>query len=262
MSNEAPIELRVGESGESFASRNPTIGSVDRQPAGLNFYELNWSTKAMGAVFLKLKSSSLNIPNVLNVTGIEDTDFRHEGIFQFRINSAITNSTMISHDEARIKTHAFLKTIRQSGWKTVIPKDMARIRGKDMNNYLLETGNLTTLDSAYVPSIEEWMQYKDLTTWEFYADHVFLAVQITREHTLIDPSKPGAYLLSTSLQSDEEYFRGYVDGRERHRWKELLMSEVAKMAQSRAEMESQFRLQRIAIDETYADPPLPDLSKQ
>jgi hypothetical protein len=260
MASGTKIELSVGEKGESFARRNPSITAVDRQPAGLNFYELNWSTHAMGTVIIKQGDLRFNIENVISVTGTEDMDLLDEGITELKINSTITNSETISHDEARMKTLAYLQKIYQNGWKIVLPRYMARIRGKDMNNYLLQTGNHTTLDSLYVPSLKEWMQYRDLTSWEFYADHVFLTVQIMREHTLTDPGRPGAYLLSTNLQSEAEHFRGYVDGLKRPQWKQLLPAEIAKLERERATMESEFRTKGIAIDETYVDPPLPDLS--
>lgn len=258
MSNKSPIELRIGETGESFVRRNPTLPSVDRQPAGLNFYELNWSTKAMGQVILESGAGSVKIPNVINITGTEDGSLPDEGISEFHVNSTITNATMIGHDEARVRTFAYLNEISKNGWKVVIPRSMPRIRGKDMSDYQLNTGHITTLDLNYVPSLEEWMRYEDLTTWAFYANHVFLQVQITREHTLIDPSKPGAYLLSTNLESERQHFRSYVNGRDRARWSELLTSEVTKMAQQRAKMESEFRSKGVTIDETYIDPPLPD----
>lgn len=259
MSNEKTIELRVGETGESFVRRNPTIATIDRQPAGLNFYELQWSTHAMGKVIVKQRSLSLPIANVISVTGTENMDFQAEGISEIRINSALTNSETIAHDNARLMTFAFLQKIRENGWKFTIPRSMARIRGKDMNNYLLQTGKHTTLDPDYVPSLGEWMQYPDLTSWVFYADQVFLTVQVTREHTLTDPLKPGVYLLSTNLESEEQHFRGYVDGLDRPRWRQLLMDEVTQLAQSRATMESEFRSKGIAIDDTYVDPPLPEL---
>jgi hypothetical protein len=260
MSNEMPIELRLGEKGESFARRYPSIGTIDRQPAGLNFYELNWSTRAMGTVIVQQGDLKLNVENVISATGIEDMDLQNEGILEIKINSAITPSEMISHDEARVKTLAYLQKIHRSGWRILLPRSMARIRGKDMNNYLLETGKHTTLDPLYVPSLAEWMKYEDLTSWEFYADRTFLTVQITREHTLTDPTKPGAYLLSTNLQSESEHFRGYVDGLKRTQWKQLFMSEITESARDRATMETELRAKGIAIDETYVDPPLPDFS--
>jgi hypothetical protein len=159
MSNETAIELHVGEKGESFTGRNPTMATVDRQPAGLNFYELQWSTQAMGTVIVKQGFLRLAIENVISVTGTEDMDFQDEGISEIKINSAITKSETISHDEARLKTFSYLQKINQIGWKTTIPPSMARIRGKDMSNYLLQTEKYTTLDPVYVPSLSEWMRY-------------------------------------------------------------------------------------------------------
>lgn len=261
MLNQPPIEIHIGESGKSFANRNASIAAVDRQPAGLNFYELRWPFQAMGSIVFKQGTKRLPIDNVLSVIGTEDMDFQDEGLLDIKINSTISKTEKISHDEARLKTFAYLQKINQLGWKPTIPRSMARIRGKAMNNYLLKTKKYTTLDPKYVPTLSEWMQYKDLTTWEFYDDHVFLTVQITREHTLTDPLKPGAYLLSTSAQNEAEHFRGYVDALERPRWKQLLRAEVEKLDRSRKRKEAEFRAKGVAIDETYVDPPLPELSR-
>lgn len=257
MRSETAIELIVGEKGDAFVRRNPTIVNIDRQPAGLNFYEMSWSTKAMGKVIVNKGPLGLWIDNVLSVTSTEDMDYPTEGILEIKINSTITNSDTIDHDEARLKTFAYLQKISQLGWKSTVPPGMARIRGKDMNNYLLKTGRQTTLDSSYVPTLSEWMQYGSLTTWAFYADHVFLTVQVTREHTLTDPLKPGAYLLSTSFQNESEHFRRFVDGLERDRWRELLPGRVETLQRIRKKKEDAFRLEGVAIDENYIDPPFP-----
>jgi hypothetical protein len=211
----------------------------------------------MGAVTIKKGSLGFGIENVLSVTSTEDMDFPNEGILEIRINSAITKDDTINHDDARLKTFAYLQKINKLGWKSTVPPSMARLRGKEMSNYLL-TGKQTTLDPGYVPSLSEWMQYDTLTTWAFYADHIYLTVQITREHTLTDPLKPGAYMLSTSLQNESEHFRGYVDGLERAQWRELLPGRVEKLKELRSQKESVFRLKGAAIDESYIDPPLPE----
>jgi hypothetical protein len=259
MPTTTPIEIYVGESGKSFATRTTT--AVDRQPAGLNFYELHWPFRSMGTVIFKQGAKRLPIENVLSVTGTEDVDLQGEGLSDIKINSSISKEEKISHDEARLKTFAYLQRITQLGWTITIPRSKARIRGKDMSDYLLQTDKYTTLDPRYVPTLSEWMRYEDRTTWEFYDNRVFLSVQITREHTLTDPLKPGAYLLSTNLQSEAEHFRDYVDGLDRPRWKQLLHVEVENAARSRKKKEAEFIQKGVAIDEAYVDPPLPDLSK-
>ncbi|MDB5935614.1 MAG: hypothetical protein JWQ01_2958 [Massilia sp.] len=215
----------------------------------------------MGAVIIKQGTARLLIENVISVTGTEDVDYPDEGLYEINVNSAITNSEKISHDDARIKTMAFLQKIVEKGWQSTIPRGMARIRGKDMNNYKLENRKTTTLDPMYVPTLREWMRFTVLTEWEFYFNGAYLTVQMSREPTLTDPQKPGVYLISTIIQSESDYFRGYLDGQDRARWKDLLMSQITNMAEHRATLESEFRKKGIAIDETYVDPPLPSLEK-
>jgi hypothetical protein len=253
-----PVELRVGEKGASFASRLPSLAKVDRHPAGLNFYPVRWPVSAMGSVIIRQGPTRVQIANVISATGMEDVDYLNEGMYQITINSALTNSETISHDNARVKTHAYLKAIVDHGWRGIIPRNVARMRGKDMNDYL-NRGAITTLDPEYVLSLNEWMQLRSLTEWEFYFDGAYLTVQISRQSTMLDLQKPGVYLLSTIIQSEAEYLRGYVEGDERPHWKDLLIPKITQMNEHRAKMETELRKLGLAIDETYVDPPLPSL---
>ena len=131
-----------------------------------------------------------------------------------------------------------------------------------MTNYLLRTKHRTTLDPSYVPSLDEWMQMESLTSWKFYANHIYMTVTFTREHTLKDPTKPGAYLLSYELKNEPEQFRAHVDASQRNRWKELLPTELSELAQLCASKETELRLKGTTIDDSYVDPPIPDISKK
>lgn len=260
MSSQSEIELNIGEKGDAFAHRTSRV-KVDRQPAGLNFYELRWSSRGKGEVSIRTGAKSIRIENVLSVTGVEDADLATEGMYEIRINSTLTDSDTIAHDEARLKIFALLESIRRAGGQTVIPRSMARIRGKDMTNFLLRTRKQTTLDPSYVPSFTEWMAHDSLTGWQFYVDRVFVKVQFMRERSLTDPTKPGAYLLSITLKSELEHFRNYVKPSDRKRWKEVLPVVLADMAKRRAKLEEEFRLQGVPIDQGYIDPPEPALGK-
>lgn len=259
MSN-VPITVQVGEKADSFIRRNPAISNVDRQPAGLNFYELRWPLKSLGKVIISESATQFEIENVLSMTGVEDMDLQSEGISSFSINSTLTSSDLISHEEARAKTFVYLQKILKSGWKVVIPRGTARLRGKYMSDYWLRSKDYTSLDPSYFPTMEEWMKYEHLSGWKFYAGHVYLTVKITREHTLTDLTKPGSYLLSTELQSENEHFREYVAPLDRRRWKQLLIGAVEAMKKDRWSQETELRKQGIPIDTTYVDPPLPDQS--
>lgn len=254
------IHLSIGEKADSFIRRNGLMMNVDRQPAGLNFYELRWPSDAMGTVVIEQRTGSIPIAHVLSVTGTEDMEFPAEGLHSFIINSALADTDTISHDDARRKTFVYLNSIVQNGWRVVIPRNVARLRGKHMTDLMLQSRKSTSLDPSYVPTLEEWMQFANLTEWTFYADRVFLTVQMTRERTLVDLSKPGAYLITTELSNENGHFRGYVDGLERPRWTTLLKPQISKMGETRALQEAEFRKKGIPIDEEYVDPPLPDLT--
>jgi hypothetical protein len=261
MSKEPTVEIQLGETGASFSKRNSTFLKIDRQPAGLNFYQIKFRSGSKGRVIVKFDDRKFSIENVLNVTGTEDLDFREEGLLQFEINSGLTGSDLIAHDEARLRFFSILQNIERSGWKTTIPLSMARLRGREMTRFLLTSKRRTTLDPSYVPTLEEWMQMRSLTSWKFYTKHMYLTVSFTREHTLTDPSKPGAYLLSFELRNESEQFRRHVDGLDRNRWREVLPVTLRESATSRAKMEQELRSKGIAIDENYTDPPVPDLGK-
>lgn len=52
------------------------------------------------------------------------------------------------------------------------------------------------LDVDYTPTLAEWMRIESQTPWGFWRDGVYLEVSFMREHTLVDPTKPGAYVVT------------------------------------------------------------------
>lgn len=102
---------------------------------------------------------------------------------------------------------------------------------------------------------------RSLTRWKFYANHVYLTVSFTREPTLTDAKKLGAYLLSFEFISEAEQFRRYVESLDRMRWKEIVPVKLRELAAERAKLESELRSKGFAVDESYIDPPVPDLTK-
>lgn len=262
LSTRPAVEIEVGENGSSFASTNADRLKINRQPAGLNFYEIRFPRRERGTATLNSGAQKFIIENVLSITGTEDMDFKDEGISEFSIISAITESDLISHDEARVKFFGMLQGLTRAGWKTTIPLDAPRLRGEEMMRYGLRGKNQATLDPSYVPSLDEWMRMNSLTGWEFYANHTYLNVTFTREHTLTDSTRPGAYIVSVDLKNEAEEFRRHVDGRDRNRWKEVLPKQLKELVHERERKETELRLQGVKIDNTYVDPPIPDLTKK
>ncbi len=256
------ITVHISEQGEAFAKRYPNQIRVDRQPAGLTFYNLDWKVSKPGAVTIEHGKHTFLIDNVIGVMGTQDGSFSEEGLSELTITAGITAPELISHDEARQKTFAILKRIVQAGWKPFIDRGDPRLRGRDNLDYVLKTSIASSLDPTYEPTLKEWMLIESQSTWYFYADHVYLGVSFTREHTLTDPDKPGAYLINFNLVNESEHFRAHVNPHDRKRWKELLSAELRKLAPMRIEAETAMRAKGFKIDETYQDPPAPSFIKQ
>ena len=254
MSSNAVIHL--GEQGEAFAKRYPSQINIDRQHS-VSFYSIDWNAPKKGIVTFEHGKHTFTVENALGIMGTQELAFPEEGLSELNITTGITGPNGIAHDEARQQMFTVLQRILQAGWKVFIQRDDPRLRGKDALDYVLTTSSASSLDATYLPTFEEWMRIESMTSWFFYADHVYLEVNFTREHTLTAPTKPGAYLISFNLKNEAEHFRGYVGPDNRKRWKELLPAELTKLVPMRAEAEAKMRAKGVQIDDTYQDPPVP-----
>ncbi len=252
------VHIYLGEQGEEFLKKYTNQVNVNRQPAGTNFYRIAWNTTAPGIVSVENGKSGFTVANVLSIQGSENLTLPKEGISEFSINAGISPSELIRHDEARLKLFSIFQSLLQSGWKVNILRNRPRLRGQDMLNYVSNGGRYGTLDAAYLPTLEEWMRIENSTSWDFYSDRSFLTISFLRDQKLMDPSKPGAYLLTFDIKSESEYYQDFVDADDRKRWQELLPSELAKLPPMRAAAETEVRAQGLKVDETYQGPPLPE----
>lgn len=255
------VSIKLGESAAVFVKRYPGVNLV-RQPAGLDFYSIDWDERPRGVVTLEHGKSTIIIDDALGVAMSEDqAELKSEGFFEYTVfaGMSVADPGLIAHDEARLKTYAILRRIMDAGWLQVIERSEPRLSGKARQDYMFATSNLNGLDAKYVPTFEDWMRIPSRTPWSFYSDGAFLSVEFTRERTLTDPNEPGSYLLAFKIKTATEYFRGYAGPDNRLRWKELLPVELAKVARLRADKEAELKIKGVVIDESYQDPPPPAL---
>jgi len=253
------VTIKIGEQGQSFLKHYPMLVKIQHQPVGIDFYNIDWDRLPRGVVTVGYDKHSLVIENVLGISAGQDLGaLANEGLSEVDIKAGIASSDLITHDEARSKTYALLQSLVGKGWQPITPMSDPRLKGKARFDYVLGTDQFIGLDPSYTPTLDEWMHIESNTYWRFYANHVYLTVRFTRERTLTDPAKPGAYLLSFNVKTDLEEFRGYVKPEDRQHWKELLPAVLTKFAATRAQKETELRAKGIAIDETYHDPPVPN----
>jgi hypothetical protein len=254
------ISIKIGEQGSNFSQRYPGNVKIVHQPAGIDFYKIDWDASPHGTVTIENGKHSFAIEDVLGVSGDQDLGPQaSEGLSEFDIYAGITASDLIAHDDARQKMYSLLQALVDKGWKPIVSPGDPRLKGKARLNYVLNTYKYLNLDPSYTPSLEEWMRIESGTDWRFYADHLYLTVNFTRERTLTDPSKPGAYLVNFNIKTELQEFREYVKPEDRQRWKELLPAALSKLPPMRAQKETELKAKGIAIDDTYRDPPIPEM---
>ena len=260
MSNE--ISVKLGEPGAEFVKRNPGLVKVEKQPAGLNFYSITWTTSNPGKVLLENGSSSLHLVNVLSVQGNEDAEApaAHPNSFQeVTIGTNLGAGPLISHDQARITLYGLLHDAVASGWRSLTTESDPRLSGKERFDYALTRDPMIGLCARYVPTLEEWMRIKDSTPWFLYANHMVMELNFQRDQTKTDPNQPGSYFLRFLFQTDVEHFRAYAGTDHRDDWKKVLPGALADARRHRLKLEAELKAQGLHIDETYQGlaPPLP-----
>lgn len=254
----AQMLIKLGESGIHFAKRYPDQVRVTNQPAGLDFYNARWPKAPHASVKVESGSHAFTVAHVLSVQSAQELGpLAGEGLYEFTINAGITEPDLIAHDEARVKTYAILNELVRIGWKPVVERSEPRLRGKDRFDHTMATESVNGLDPDYLPTLEEWMRIESRTPWMFHAPGAYLEVTFTRERTLIDPAKPGSYMLTFNVQTEAEHFRGYVASDDRPRWKVLLPKVLSGLSGARAQKEKELRAKGVRLDEAYVDPPAP-----
>jgi len=249
------IEIKIGWTGEEFLRRNnlPAKGSVDKQPAGLNFYEVDWSVSARGTVRLEHGGYSFDIPHALGVVGTENVERLDAGIESYAITAGITADGPIPHDDARRLFLDFIQTLTERGWKPAIYYNYPRLKGEQAYQYF-EEDYTYTFPPDYRPSLDQWMNMT-FVYWSLFADGVFLDITFRRDRKRMDPEQPGAYLLSFTLNSKEEEARSHFQGeKDRANWKDLWVDKIKELKKERYAKEEALRKRGFDIDTNYEEP--------
>ncbi|MCF6260966.1 MAG: hypothetical protein L3J98_12550 [Gammaproteobacteria bacterium] len=248
------MRIKLGEPGTQFLQRNhlDDRGNVDRQPAGLNFHEYDWSTDYPGTVIVENGIHSFEIKYALGVVGTEDAEKLEEGISDFSVTALISQNRPTPHDEARLAFITLLQTLAQAGWRPSIPYSLPRLSGEQAFKYYLEDDMYGTLPVNYAPTLEEWMRIKS-GSWRFYAGDLFMDIAIRRGGSQI-VDEPGAYLLSFSLYSKEGQGRSYFRGQKRDQWQDYWVETIKDLKRDRYAIEEKLIRQGYTINIDYVEP--------
>jgi hypothetical protein len=253
---DSPVTIALGDPSQ-FDLRAKGAG-IERKPVGMHFYKRDWPLDALGRVRYLQGAYSFDIPRVSDVMGSSSPEVPEEGIYAWHIGAFAMDGERVRHILARDRLFALFDDILRAGWQRFILPSQPRLRGLEATRYALERSSYYPLDPRSVPSLVQWMQLnRKLPYWKFWADGVYMKVQVIDEPALRDPKGEGVYMFSIELESETPHFWKYFKGVDQMlRWKELLPAELERSAARRLRDEQELRRQGYEIDETYRDPPI------
>ncbi|WP_444997038.1 hypothetical protein [Aliikangiella sp. IMCC44359] len=251
----SPFYVQVGISPDEYNQRNPLYikKSIDKQPAGLSFYEQNWSSKQKGTIHVEHGQHSFTIPFVLSSTGTEDTEYPDRGIDDFSINSSLQTEQFINHDEARLRFTETLQNLVHLGWQPYTELYSPRLSGQLSILYAIEDG-IYEPDPIYTPTLDEWMQLGSNHSCFFYINDVYMVVSFRRKRQMMDKDGQGVYLLNYKILTREAHAREHFEGDEREQWQNLWVEKVKEYKMLRYQKEVELIKQGYHINTQYIEP--------
>jgi len=228
-------------------------GRVDKQPAGLNFYEQSWPMQNSATINVVHGDYGFQIPYALSLVGIEDTSDIEAGIYSIAINASLTPAAEIMHDNARRRMGKLFQHLLNKGWQPFINYFDPRLTGADSYRYALTNGYYHPSPTS-MPMLETWMALNNQQTWALHADDVMLKVHYFRDQKRLSPDQPGDYLLRYELLSKAAFIKEHFEEKDFANWEQLWPTEAAHLHQLREEKENELTIKNYVIDDTYIDP--------
>jgi len=247
------IEISLGQSGEDLEKKYGSLVKANRKNVGLNFLTIN-ANRHGASVTAVVKSGSLitSIPNTMSIMATEDRD-RKVGFTDLLISAEVNRDDFVPHNIAHQYVLSLIQSLRKTGWRYYISETKPRLK----ENAAFEYFKQDNIDPDYPLSFEQWMAFQAPLTWELYADHTYLTLQVNRDVNHLDPAKPGAYFISLTFTPREEVERLEVDEKDRNHWRDTWVKRYLEFRRDRNIAEAKLRAQGVPIDTGYKDPPLP-----
>ena len=111
----SPLIIRLGETGEVFQKRISSGVRVNRQPAGINFYGLDWDKAPYAWVRFVQGDHSIDVHHVNGAQTSEDLEvFKEEGFTEWTVHALLDPKQEIQHDEAAARIHVARATVRRA----------------------------------------------------------------------------------------------------------------------------------------------------
>lgn len=232
--------------------------SLDQQPAGMSFRDLNFTPPNLGKVSLDVAGQSLMIDHVFNVMGSsKDYDPNLKGIQSLDINAGLNKEEFVSQEKAYQAYVNLVNQINNNGWKNYFLLSMPRIGvDKDNNvNYLFSNGVI--IEPKYILTYEEWNNFfskKSSLDYNLYLNGVYIVMSINKGG---HKDNQVQYMLKFDITTMRSYMRNLVTNSYKMtsvEFEKAYTSELIIQNNYRLESEKDMIKQGYKIDENYKDP--------
>jgi len=248
------VSVSIGMTGTEFVEKNKlgdTV-SIDRQPAGINFYKYGWPSDNRGKIKFLHGGQGFEVNDALGVLCPEYADGRDGGFTNISISFGFAGGGKVSHDQVRMDFLDFIDHLRSLGWTRVISYSDPRLTGVEAYNFY-KKDSFYSFPLDYRPSLEEWMTLDD-PQWRLRANGVFVDIEFHRDSERMDPDGLGSYLFVMKIQSAEQFAKDQFEPEDRDDWIDLWEDEIRKLKQHRYTKEKLIEESGGTIYTDYRDP--------
>lgn len=254
--NQDIIALHFGEQGiQDFAKNSNT--PVDRQPAGMNFFSLDWTPPQLGRVRVITEKGNLEIENVISVLGTQIARRSNDGIQIMDIDASLHPNEYTTSQEAYTAYTKLVRQINDKQWKQYFLPYDARIDKQDNLKHMRETMG-EVIDPTYVLSFKEWQDVLLKTSggiiFNLYNGDVELGISLQRTY---QDDKKEQYIVRYSFENFKYAGRNAIsnsDEMNNEQLKQAFEIELAENKKSRKTAENDKKKEGYHIDESYIDP--------
>ncbi|WP_227430101.1 hypothetical protein [Psychrobacter sp. I-STPA6b] len=172
------VTLHFGQQGiEDFNSY--TGGKIDKQPAGMSFYDLYWTPPNLGTVNIVNDKNIFTLNHVFSVLGSRNNDY----ITSIDIDAGLNQAEFVNSKEAYLAYKNLMTQINQQGWQNYYYHFEPHIAKKDNLKFIQQYH--TVIDPSYILSYEEWLGlfngkiYQSLY-YNLYLDGIILGITLEK----------------------------------------------------------------------------------
>lgn len=253
MSTPQNVTLHFGQQGvEDFTTY--TGGNVDVQPAGMSFFDLDWTPPNLGTVNIAHENHTLTLDNVFSVLGSQ----KSSGVNGIDMDTGLNKSEFVEPRQAYLAYKELLTQINQKGWQNYYYPFAPRISKQDNLRSIKRSNEVT--DPSYILSYEEWSDLFNSNPdqslyYNLYLDGII--VSITVDRTEVNEIGQEQYMLRFSFETAGYLGVNLIENGTKLEGAALRQAyeDTIKLAlNDRSKQELELQEQGYIIDENYETP--------